>query len=100
MQISLTGSSCKSSKIENRAVQEANYCRISIGLKDAQRVHQHVTIFITTKKTEMNAHKEKKAPHHLSRDASAAEGWVESLTSLTDDVQATQLLDEGSPIKV
>lgn len=45
----------------------------------------------------MSAHKDnKRVPHHLSRDASAADGWVESLTSLTEAVEATQLLDEGN----
>lgn len=41
----------------------------------------------------------KAGPHHLSqhsllKEGSASDGWVESLTSLTDSVQATQLLDE------
>lgn len=45
----------------------------------------------------MSAHRDnKRVPHHLSRDASAADGWVESLTSLTEAVEATQLLDEGN----
>ncbi len=48
----------------------------------------------------MNAHKEKKVPHHLSRETNAADGWVESLTSLTEAIEATQLLEEGSPSQV
>ena len=41
----------------------------------------------------------KTGPHHLSqqsllKDGGASDGWVESLTSLTESVQATQLLDE------
>ncbi|CAL5222525.1 g4900 [Coccomyxa viridis] len=43
----------------------------------------------------------KVGPHHLSqqsllRECGASDGWVESLTSLTESVQATQLLDEGA----
>ena len=41
----------------------------------------------------------KVGPHHLSqqsllKEGSASDGWVESLTSLTESVQATRLLDE------
>lgn len=41
----------------------------------------------------------KVGPHHLSqqsllKDGSTSDGWVESLTSLTESVQATRLLDE------
>lgn len=52
---------------------------------------------------EMATHSSKVAhktgPHHLSqqsllKDGGASDGWVESLTSLTESVQATQLLDE------
>lgn len=42
----------------------------------------------------MTSHKDKKPLHHLSREAASVDGWVESLTSLSEDVQATQLLDE------
>ncbi len=43
----------------------------------------------------------KVGPHHLSqqsllREGVASDGWVESLTSLTESVQATQLLDEDA----
>lgn len=43
----------------------------------------------------------KTGPHHLSqqsllKEGGASDGWVESLTSLTEAVQATQLLDEGA----
>ena len=81
-------------------MQAAKDCRKDLTSKDPQREHHLYTILITTKKTKMNAHKDRKAPHPLSRDSSAADGWVESLTSLTEDVQATQLLDEGSPFQV
>ena len=47
----------------------------------------------------MTTHKDKKILHHLSREVSSADGWVESLTSLSEDVQATQLLDEVANIK-
>ena len=43
----------------------------------------------------------KTGPHHLSqqsllKEVGATDGWVESLTSLTEAVQATQLLDEDA----
>ena len=43
----------------------------------------------------------KTGPHHLSqqsllKEGGASDGWVESLTSLTESVQATQLLDEDA----
>ena len=38
-------------------------------------------------------------PHHLSRATATQDGWVESLTSLTESVAATRLLDEVIPLK-
>ena len=34
--------------------------------------------------------------HHLSRDAGDPQGWVESITGLTADQPATDLLNNGS----
>jgi hypothetical protein len=42
----------------------------------------------------MSVQKERKNTHHLSRECGSLDGWVESLTSLAEDVQATQLLNE------
>ena len=37
--------------------------------------------------------------HHLSRDAGDPHGWVESITGLTADQPATDLLNNGSTSK-
>ena len=41
--------------------------------------------------------KHAKMPHHLSRATANQDGWVESLTSLTESVAATQLLQDVVP---
>jgi hypothetical protein len=44
--------------------------------------------------------KHAKMPHHLSRATANQDGWVESLTSLTESVAATQLLQDAPPLTV
>ena len=39
-------------------------------------------------------------PHHLSRATATQDGWIESLTSLTESVAATRLLEDIIPLKV
>lgn len=46
--------------------------------------------------TAQTASQKHRQVHHLSRDAGDPHGWVESITGLTADQPATDLLNNGS----